>query len=322
MAVTVTPPVSPEAVDVPLAAPAVSRGGLGSRLFRESAALHASLYVLIFFKVIGGFLVAKFLGPGVYGLRTAPGFAVDYEPCTQLGTYESMVKEVPYHRARGDDATADAILSSVFTANLAMASGMGVLLILSALVLHASGVAGIYVGFLVFLGGYGLVNRIQTFYAVWLVAEKRALVLSKLRMLHGSLAATLSVALVLAFGLPGLFLGLFLAAAASLAWLMTRLRWIPPLRLSMPLVRRLVRAGFPIMAIGLLFVLFSNVDKMLILGMMSHEMLGYFAVAVIASVVVSTSSPSLWCHCSYVLRWIGRLPWYFSPSRRSSSMSR
>jgi O-antigen/teichoic acid export membrane protein len=266
---------------------ASTRGG--SRVFRESVALHASMYVFILFKLVAGFLVARFLGPAMYGVRTALGLAVDYEPYAHLGTYDSMLKEVPYHRARGDAATANAILSTVFTTNLVAATAVGVLLAVAGWVVSRSGAEPLYGFFLFFLAVYAVVNRVRMFYATYLVADKRAYLLSQIRMLFGFLNGALAVSLVIPFGLPGLFSGLLLSAIVTLAWTMYRVRWIPAFAFSGALLWRLIRAGAPIMLIGLLFVLFRSVDKVIILGMLPHELLGQFAVAAIASAVVFDS---------------------------------
>jgi O-antigen/teichoic acid export membrane protein len=273
------------AADPPIDA---SRRG-GSRIFRESLALHASMYLFILFKLVAGFLVARFLGPAMYGVRTALGLAVDYEPYAQLGTYDSMLKEVPFHRARGNTATANAILSTVFTANLVAAATVGVLLALAGWVVGRSGAEPIYSFFLFFLAVYAVVNRVRTFYATYLVADKQAYLLSQVRLMFGFLNGALGVGLVIPFGLPGLFSGLLLSAIITLAWTMYRLRWVPSLAFSGVLLWRLVRAGAPIMLIGLMFLLFRSVDKVIILGMLPHELLGQFAVAAIASAVVFDS---------------------------------
>ncbi len=259
------------------------------RLLGESALLYGSVYVFVAFKFVAGLLVAKLLGPGLYGLRTAFGLAADYEPHAQLGTYEAMQKEVPRLRGRGDHAAANAVLANVFTANLLQSLIFGVALFAAALYLRLTPIDRIYVDFLLFLGAYSVVNRISIFYTALLVIDKRPNVLSQFRMLQAALSAVLSVGLVYHLSLRGLFIGLLAAHVVGLGFLAYRIAWLPPLRFSAPELWRLVRIGFPIMLITLLFVLFRSVDRILVLGMLSAELLGYFAIGVIISALVFES---------------------------------
>ena len=259
------------------------------RLLGEFALLYGSVYVFAFFKFVAGLLVAKLLGPGLYGLRTAFGLATDYETQAQLGTYEAMQKEVPRERGRGNRQAADTILSNVLTANLLQSAVVCALLLAAALYLRSTALEPIYADFLIFLGGYSVISRLAVFYTTLLIVDKRTNVLSQYRMLHAALSAALSVGLVYYLSLRGLFVGLFLAQAASLAFLVWRIAWLPKLQISLPQVWELLRIGFPIMLITLLFMLFRSVDRLLVLGMLSTEMLGYFAIGVIISAIVFES---------------------------------
>ncbi len=258
----------------------------GARLLKESALLYGSVYVLVFLKFASGFLVAKFLGPATYGLRAAFGIAVDYQPFTQLGLNDAMHKQVPYFRAKGDHESADRILSNVFWVNVLVATALCLASGAVGTILYLRGTEQIFVDFAFFLGLYGVLSRIRAFYSVQPILEKRTYDVVRIRSLDSALNAVFSVVFVYLYGLRGLLGGLLLAALISAAYEIRLSRWVPAMRISWSETAGLVRIGFPIMTISLLFLLFQNVDKMLILSMLSREKLGYFAVAVIVSALV------------------------------------
>lgn len=267
---------------------AIDDGHQDAHLLRDSAWLYTSHYVFVAMKFAAGFLVAKFLGPGLFGLRTAFGVAVEYLPFTQLGLPEAMTREVPFHRGRGDAGAAERIQSTVFTANVLIALVTGVPLA-GAAAYMAGRVEPVYVEFLLFLAVYGLVHRLRTFYTTRLMTDKRAYTLSHVRMIDGLLYGSLTAVLVYFFSLRGLFIALVLADALIAVYAFHHVRWIPNIGVSARLVWRLMRVGIPIMLITLAFVLFKNVDKLIILGMLTPEDLGQFAVATILSGLVFQS---------------------------------
>jgi O-antigen/teichoic acid export membrane protein len=258
------------------------------KILNHSAFFYSSLYIFIIFKVLGGFLIASFLGPALYGLRNIFGLIVDYEQFSQLGTFEAMAKEVPYHRGKNNLKQADQISRVVFGANMLYALIVCVLLFVAALYLHVVVQKQVYVDFAIFLGCYIVISKIRNFYIAELIIDKKAALLSKIKIQHGFFNMLLCVGLVYYFSLRGLFIGLLGAHMISLAYIWTKVRRIPVMQLS-PKIWELLKIGFPIMLIGLLVMLFISVDRIIIASLLSKKMLGYYAVATFISGLIYTS---------------------------------
>jgi len=256
------------------------------RLLIESAALYGSIHVSLFCHFLAGFLVAKLLGPSLYGLRSIFGLVEQYESVATLGTFNAMEREVPYYRGREDHAAADRISQSVWTANFVYAAVAGALLVAASFLMRGVGIAPIYADFVVFLAGYVLLGRAEQYYQAQLIIDKQTRAVGGLRLVQGGVAAIASVSLVLVAGLRGLFLGILIGKVATIVYAALRAPAPPGLGASWPIVRRMIVIGFPIMSIKFLFILFQTVDKLLIAIFLPREMLGYFAVAAILSGVI------------------------------------
>ena len=77
-----------------------------------------SLYVRIFVKVLSGVIVAKLLGPSLFGLKNAYDLARDYESNSDLGVFDALNRLAPYYRGEKKYEKARAAIASVWGVNL------------------------------------------------------------------------------------------------------------------------------------------------------------------------------------------------------------
>ncbi|MBW1895047.1 MAG: polysaccharide biosynthesis C-terminal domain-containing protein, partial [Deltaproteobacteria bacterium] len=69
----------------------------------------------------------------------------------------------------------------------------------------------------------------------------------------------------------------------------TKVREIPNIQISPHVILGLLKIGFPIMLIGLMFILLRSVDRIIIAVLLSKQMLGYFAIGTIVSGLIYLS---------------------------------
>jgi len=259
------------------------------KVLNQSALLYVSEYISIFFKFGSGFLIAKFLGPALYGLRTLFGLVLEYQYFSHLGTLSAMQREVPYFRGRKDEKGAEHIINNVFGVNFLYSLVACAILIFVALCLKQNNYERIYVDFVIFLSLYIVVNKIGDFYRTKLIVDKRAFLIGKVTVLYGCVNALACVTLVYYFGLRGLFLGLLIGSVVKVAFMVINVGQIPAIQLSGKVIWGLLKVGFPIMLTGLMFILFRSIDRVMIAAMLSKEMLGYFAIGTIVSGLIYSS---------------------------------
>jgi O-antigen/teichoic acid export membrane protein len=253
------------------------------QLFQESTILNASLYGLTAFKFVSGFLVARFLGPSLYGLRTVFGLVVDYEYFSHLGTFDAARREVPYLRGNRDDEKAQTILNNVFGINLLYSLIVLGAMVVAAVIMRTENFQRVYIDFVLFLGVYCVLGKVNAFYTIKLTVDKRSNVLSRARLIDGFTYALFCISLTYLFSMRGLFVGLLISSLVVAIYMYANIREIPPLQMSPGIIIGLLKIGFPIMVIGLMFIVMRSVDRIIIASLLNREMLGYFAIGTIVS---------------------------------------
>jgi O-antigen/teichoic acid export membrane protein len=253
------------------------------KLLKKSAFLYLSFHIFTFFRFLTGFLVARFLGPTLYGLRTLFGLVLEYASFSHMGTLDAMRREVPYFRGKDDEREAELILNNVFGVNFLYSLVVFALMIGAAFYLHYIDYEAIYIDFVLFFGVYGIAEKIKSFYTVKLAIDKKPHILSKIRLLEGVTHTAACVFLTFYFGLRGLLLGLLISCLIVVVTMYAMIREIPKIYLSSHVIWRLLKIGFPIMVISLMFILLRSIDRIIIAVFLSKQMLGYFAIGTIVS---------------------------------------
>lgn len=259
------------------------------RLVSQSLIFYASIYFFAFFKFVGGFIVARLLGPQLFGLRSKFGLITEYEGFAHLGTYDALQREVPFYRGRGETRRVEAILDSVFTINLLYAVAIGLASLVAGQWLATTDVDPLWVDFTRFFAAWVLLCKVAEYFRVLHVADKRSGVLSSVNASFGVLNAGFSIALTWYAGLRGLLVGLLIAQAIrALSYIRAAPR-VPRLRIDRGELFRLYRLGFPIMLIALMFLLLRGVDRIIIAGTLSEAELGFFSIGTIVSGLIYLS---------------------------------
>ena len=258
------------------------------RLLKESAFLNFSTFIYIALKFISGFLVARFLGPTLYGLRTIFGLVTEYEYFTQLGTFDAMRREVPYNRGKGDIDHAKFIEMNVFGINMLYSFVLFFCMIGLAFYLYSIDTKQIYIDFVLFVGLYSICEKIYCYYLVQLTVDRKVNLLSTVKILQGFIYVIACVFFTYFWSLRGLLIGILVTDIFINLFIAIRANKVPRFRIHLKTILGLVKIGFPIMLIPLVFILLRSIDRIIIAKLLTQEMLGYFAVGTILSGLVFT----------------------------------
>ena len=263
-------------------------GNMEKEILGKSIIYSFSLYARIFVKLVSGLFIAKLLGPSLFGLKNAYDLAMEYESNSDLGTFNALNRMAPYYRGAKEHDKASGAIGSVFCVNLYYAATVAVVLIIVSRYLEYSGFEQQYVDFMLFLGLTVLTKKIYLFLQTKLKIDHRFYELSVNQLLYGITAAGLSVTFVIFWGFRGVLAGLLAADVIGIGHLLTKERRLPALKISFSLYWQLLKIGFPMMVLFLLIMLLANLDRTLILAMISEKALGFFGIATVASGVVLT----------------------------------
>jgi O-antigen/teichoic acid export membrane protein len=255
-------------------------------ILNNSIFYSASLYLSKIIKTLGGVIVAKFMGPGLYGIKNMFHLFLMYESYSNLGTYEAMKREVPYFRASKDTEKADVILKSVFGFNMLLAILTGTILIITSLILKNTTVSRYYVYFTFFLGVLIITGKINSYFSNKFVADKNIILKSKVEVLYAFSNIVACVPLAYFYGLKGFFTGLLLADLIRITYTIIAVKHIPSIYISIPVIRKLIMIGLPKVISILLLTLLKSADRIVIIAMLTRAELGYFAIASVAIILI------------------------------------
>lgn len=242
-------------------------------------AVGTSLYLTRFLYLIRGVITARFLGPAAYGIWGALGILLSYSNLTPLGSAEAVGREIPYHAQRGDTERVRKTKRLAFSFNL-YASLLGTLGVAIFALVRRAHLEPIYFhGLLVVAAGITL-QQLYFFYGIVLRAEKRFFFRSKVEVVYALFNVPVTVALVVLLGLYGLFAAFLVNLVAIVSYLTVRVPIRPQLRIPGAPLAELMRIGFPIYLIGLVYTVFTSVDRLVILKYLSSSDMGYYTIAV------------------------------------------
>ncbi|MDZ7268732.1 MAG: GNAT family N-acetyltransferase [candidate division KSB1 bacterium] len=227
-------------------------------------------------RFVKNFLLARLLGPQLFGLWNGLQILLVYGVNAHLGVLNAMNREVPLCRGRGASAAIPALarVSLTFTmlATLVLAAGL-VLISMTPLVAGLEAVA------LRLLAAVLLAQQLYQFFQFWLRADDRFDLLSRTLVVSALIELVVTVAWVYHAGFTGIFHGFLAGALVAVALC---LRAVDPviwrLNFDFRLIPPLLRLGFPMMIVGLSYSLMTTLDRVLIIHFLGSEQLGYYAL--------------------------------------------
>ncbi len=246
-----------------------------SEFLRGLLTLTLSRYFVRGLSLLKGLVVARVLGPSLYGMLGILAVFMGYSAYADLGIFGGLTKTLPVHLSREERE------------EMARQEGIGFTSVTLLTVLFAAVVMG------VMWERGAVVKRALPALAFAMIAQqffKYCTVLLRARSRFGETAFAWSflqildmlfvLALVFPLNLTGVFLGQGLAFTVAAAVIARRNRLVPRLILDPRFSAVLIRAGIPLVVSTLTFLLLQTVDRFLIVGFLSAEALGHYMIGV------------------------------------------
>jgi len=256
---------------------------LKSRIIRDSFRLSSSSILSNLLNIIRGFIVAKLLGPSLFGIWNTFIILLNYIRQSDGGLFQGMAKEIPHQVGKGNKERVSEVerltFSSIFFIALALSSA----LFLSSFFLPYSSN---------FLNGLRIVSLIIIFQQVYFYYNYYFRAVNMFSLLSRgialwSLATTvLVIGLTYLYQLQGALIGLL--GSYVLVSLLFFLKSRPHLTIDLKLrpIFSIIKIGFPLLLIGFMYELLWSVDKLLILKMLDSAHLGYYSIATGISIFI------------------------------------
>jgi O-antigen/teichoic acid export membrane protein len=237
---------------------------------------------------IRGFAVAKFLGPSLYGIRNTYSIIMEYHGFSHLGTLFAMNRLVPFYRGKNDYEKARLIVSTAFWVNMLPVFLIGLSISILPLCFRSNVLSSSYKELFLFTGALIITTRIVAFYITKLKLENRFYLLSVIDVISKLTGIAACIILTYYLSLSGFFIGLLIGDAIFILAVLRKKEKIPSFFISFKVIKELLKLGAPIMLGGVLMMVLFNVDKIMILFLLSEKALGFYSIAGIATGIVGT----------------------------------
>ena len=241
-------------------------------------AVGVSLYVTRALYMVRGLITARFLGPADYGIWGTLGILLNYSNLAPLGSAEAVAREVPFYAERGERDRVREVKEQSFSFNVYASLLASLAIAIYAFARRASLDPIFFTGLLVASAGITL-QQLYFYYRIILRADRRFFFQSKVEILLALINVPTTIAFVALWGLRGLYASYVLVYVCIVAYLIWNvpipLRW----KLDRALIGDLIRIGFPVYLLGLVYTVFMSVDRMVIAKYLKPSDMGYYTIA-------------------------------------------
>ncbi len=242
----------------------------------KNTILFAGANILSFFiNALGGFLIAKVLGPEDYGGYSAYKLFISYTISLQLGVLQGLQREIPFLRAKGEKEKLLSLLNSAFS--LIFITSLLAIIILFFFSFKSSP----------FFKGAFLITLplipfffFKEFYMFSMRGLEKFKELSLLNIFSAFSSVSMALIFALFFKGKGAIFGFALSNLFYflIAFYMTGIIFFK-IRINLDEIKSLFNVGFPIFAIGVLNIFLFSIDRIFILGLEGREGFGIYVIA-------------------------------------------
>lgn len=251
-------------------------------IIKDASFFSGSVYISQAMFFIRGFLNARILGPGLYGLWSALNIILSYSLYVHMGSLNAMNREIPYQKGRDALEGMDKTRNAAFTVNLVMSGMFSAILIVIALFLSGKISKAESIG-LITVSLLAFISAIYEFFQTSLISFKRFMVVSKGNVIFAVLSVILTLWLLPLFGIYGVYIVAVLIPLFNLAYLWFKEKYNPRLDFDFKEMRRLIKIGFPMMSIDFLETTITNIVGIIVLGMLGNVNFAYYSVSMLAA---------------------------------------
>jgi O-antigen/teichoic acid export membrane protein len=226
-------------------------------------------------------VVARILGPQLYGVWTGVRVILSYSTATQVGTLQGMMTRIPYQQARGDTDSVANISNTVLKFNL-ITAGAGAILVLLASFILRHRYEPVFILALQAAAILIFCKRIYAYHGYLLRAENRFGLLSRVIFLYGLLNAAFKVSLVMLMNIYGLFLSEILTYVVIIMYIRrNQTRHYSSGIFDFKILMSSISVGLPLMLAGFAHTLHYTIDRLIVGLFLGSYSLGLYGFAML-----------------------------------------
>jgi len=251
-------------------------------IVRDASVFSGGVYISQILFFVRGFLNAKILGPGLYGLWSGLNIILNYSAYARLGSLNAMNRELPYQNGRCSEEDMDRTRNAAFTICLATSFIFSFALVVIAFLLRQKISFNELAGF-VTIALIAFILSIFEFYQTSVIALKKFTVITKANIWFAVLSVALTLAIVPRFNIYGVYIVAILIPLLTLVYLVFKEPCRVRVCFDFKEMFRLINIGLPLGVINFLDSSVINVPSIIVLALLGKVSLGYYSVAILAT---------------------------------------
>ncbi len=247
-----------------------------TRVISDTLKITLAQFISFPLAMLVAYFTARKLGPELLGVVSALAVILKYTASANLGALNALNREVPYNIGKGNLKEADSIRSVVLGQMILTAVVLCAGILVASVFLAHSGLFKIGLAFTAF---FVFFQQLDAYFNFYLRSAKEFAFFSKLTILRAVVRTVFAVALILLFGIIGLWsstLIVYLAALVFVVFIGKKLRVRPSLDFKK--VISLIKIGLPIYIVGTLFAFYLTIDRLIIIKFLSIKSLGLYSL--------------------------------------------
>jgi O-antigen/teichoic acid export membrane protein len=225
--------------------------------------------------------VARILGPEDWGRWQFLSLVIIYGALSHLGLINGMGRDVPCYLGQGLESRVDKIVGVAFTHSLLL------------MVVFAGAAYGILQWFVhrpeesALVCVLAIVFQVFVFHQFLFRSYARFFSISLLQTIFAAALVLFAPYVAWKFGVAGFIAAQIMAYLCAVLGVRSAVEIRIRPQIDWLEAKRLVRVGFPIMAVGLLYSFLTTVDRWVIVAWLEMEKLGYYSMAIMAFQLLS-----------------------------------
>ena len=250
------------------------------RIVKDTILFSATTFFAKTVGFIRSFIVARFLGPSLYGLWNALSIISEYSRYSHLGVLNAMNREVPFYRGKKDDAKVARIRNLGFSMACIPPLIIGLILLLVSLFLEGRVGREVIMALRV-IAILVFTRQLYDFFVLLFRSDNNFKFLSKIQVFLSITDILLVTCLIILFGFYGFLWAAVLNYILILGYIFYKVYHKYKLRFyfNKDLLTNLMKIGVLITLITIVISLRTTVDRLMIIKFLGITELGYFSIS-------------------------------------------
>lgn len=249
----------------------------GNLLIKEFSGYSLSTIIFHSSRILTELLVAKLVGPEIFGIWYMLNLLLTYRSVTYFGVVNGMMLNIPILLGKQKQGEAQVYQNVAFFVVI-LSVVLTSIVLLALAYLNLSNYAAYFFPLILLF----FANQYYYFIDALFLSYANFKSISKMQILCAFLFPCISVPLVYLYELSGFIIGTSLSYLGAVLIVYWKLGISVKLQFDVPVFKKLVKIGFPIMLVGIIYTFFITVDRWMIEIMLGTEYLGIFSMAILA----------------------------------------